>query len=177
MGPSRHHEVSTIDSGAGRALAITAGLLAIGLVINIGFELVLPSTASGIRGHEDNSLSTLVNVEQPTLRVRYGFEAYLHDVARGGTITVPTKRSVYGLLIENLSQMSVVVSEYDTEITRDRALALEPVIQIEGKGSVGADHEVVRYWILVGDGLPAPALTYYRVGDDVYVIDNRLGTP
>ncbi len=161
-----------------RAFVLLMSLLVLGTVINIAFELALSLDSSGIRSHADNALSTLVNSEDGgAVRDRYGFEAYLHDVARGGTMTVPNRRAVYSMILENLSQVSVVVAEYDTEITYDRASALEPAVRIEGEGAVGSDRQPVRYWILARADLPAPAVTYYVVGGDIYIIDDRLGTP
>lgn len=171
---------STSEPGSvqtSRAFVVIVGMLAIGTLLNVAFGVELPPTASGIRGHPDNALSTLVNIEQPVIRTRHGFEAYLHDVARGGTITVPHRRAVYHLALENFSQVTIVVADYDHEVSEETLLGLGAVTRIEGVGRVNADHDVVSYTFLMADDLPATSVTYYTVDGVVYVVDDRLGSP
>lgn len=156
---------------------IVAILLATGIIVNIGSVAVAQREAAGIRPHGDSRLSTLVAVEQPTLRLRHGFEAHLHDLARGGTIAVPDGNAVNRLMVENFSLVTVRTGGYEPTVTLDQIEALDPGVVIVGSGWTSTHSGEVTYRFLMRDTSLAPSVTFYRVGSDVYIVDDRLGTP
>ena len=166
-----------VPSLATRSLAVIAGLVLVGLLLNSVLWAISLSEQRGLVRHDDLNLSTLVVTEQRTLRLRYGFEAYLHDLAREGVITVPDTDVVDLRIVENLSQMTVVVADYDRMITQARIDALAPGVAIEGLGTVSEDGEDVVYQFLMRDETLASAVTYFAVGNQVVIIDNRLLVP
>ncbi len=171
-------ESAQVDSrSTGRVFIIVAGLLLVAIVVNVGSVVVAQRGAAGIRAHDDSRLSTLVVVEQPTVRIRHGFEAYLHDLARGGTITVPSGRAVNRLMVENFSLLTVNFGDYDSEISPERMQALDPGVVVLGAGWTSTHSGEVTYRFLMLDASLAPSVTYYFVGKDVYIVDDRLGTP
>jgi hypothetical protein len=171
-------ESAQVDTrSTGRVFVVIAGLLLIATVVNVGSVVVAQRGAAGIRAHDDGRLSTLVIVEQPTVRIRHGFEAYLHDLARGGTITVPSGRAVNRLMVENFSLVTVNFGDYDPEITLDRVAVLDPGVVVVGTGRTSTHSGEVTYRFLIRDASLAPSVTYYFVGNDVYIVDDRLGTP
>jgi hypothetical protein len=156
---------------------VIGGLLAIGAVANFAWNLALPETAVGFRPHPDNSLSTLVRIEQPTVSERHSFDAYLHDYARNGVIRVPTSRVIYPLMVENFAQMTIEETPYDPETTWDAVDALGGDIVIIERGIVARAGVPVSYRMVFLDDTLADSVTYYTVGDAVVIIDDRLGTP
>jgi hypothetical protein len=171
-------ESSQVEThSTGRVFVIVAGLLLVAIVVNVGSVVVAQRSAAGIRGHDDGRLSTLVVVEQPTVRIRHGFEAYLHDLARGGTVTVPSGSAVNRLMVENFSMVTVNLGDYDSEVTLERMEALDPGVVILGSGWTSTHSGEVTYRFLMLDASLAPSVTYYFVGKDVYIVDDRLGTP
>ena len=162
---------------ARRAFGLIAGLLVLGILVNSMLWYISLPDDRGLVGHTDLDLSTLVTSGQRTVEMRYGFEAYLHDVARGGTITVPDGDAVDRPLVESLSQMTVRVEEYNPRITQDRVNALAPDVELGGRGTVSGDGIEAVYIFLLADELPAPAVTYFTIGPQVYIIDDRLMNP
>lgn len=160
-----------------RALVVIAGVIAVAALMNWVWNLALPNTVSGMRGHPDNSIGTLVDIEMPILRDRHGFDAYLHDVARGGEINVPTYRVVYPLMVENLSQVTIVEASYEVETTAEAVESLGSGYEIIGEGKVARTGPVVPYRFVMLDRSVAPSVTYYTVGSEVVVVDDRLGRP
>ena len=160
-----------------RAFAMIAGLILVGVLLNSMLWYISRPEQRGLVRHDDPKLSTLVVTEQRTTRLRYSFETYLHDFARTGVITVPDADVVDVMLVENLSQMTVVVAEYDDRITQDRIDALSPGLKIVGLGSVSEAGADVVYQFLMLDDSTVPSVTYFVVDDQVVVIDDRLLGP
>ena len=164
-------------SAATRSLAVIAGLLVVGVLLNAMLWYISRPTQRGLTRHDDLNLSTLVVTEQRSLRLKFGFTAYLHDLARDGIITVPDAKAVDIATIENLSQMTVVVTDYDERITQDRIDGLSPGVEIAGLGLVVPGGEDVVYQFLMQDDSLAASLTYFVIADQVIVIDDRLLGP
>ena len=161
-------------SSSRRSLAVIAGLVLVGLLLNSMLWYTSHPKQRGLVRHDDLNLSTLVVTEQRTVRLRYGFATYLHDVARGGVIAVPDGDVVDQRKVENLSQMDIVVADYDETITQARIDALSPGVEITGLGSVGQDGEDVVYQFLMRDDSLAPSVTYFVIANQVVIVDDRL---
>lgn len=160
-----------------RALVVIAGLLAVGALMNFVWNLTLPETVIGFRPHPDNSLSTLVDIEQPLIRTRHSFDANLHDLARSGTLRVPSEQVIYPLQVENLAQMSIEVADYEVVTSQPAIAALGGEVIVEGRGVVARAGLPVSFRFVMLDESLAPSVTYYTIGQIVVVVDDRLGTP
>ncbi|MEN8239845.1 MAG: hypothetical protein ABFR53_11680 [Actinomycetota bacterium] len=162
---------------AARSLAVIAGLVLVGVLLNSMLWYISRPAHRGLIQHDDVNLSTLVVTEQRALRLQDGFAAYLHDLARQGVITVPDASVIDQRKLENLAQMTVNVDDYDYRITQARIDSLDPGVEIGELGLVGKSDEPVAYWFLMRDESLAPSVTYFTIGSHVYIIDDRLLGP
>jgi hypothetical protein len=80
-------------------------------------------------------------------------------------------------MVENFSLLTVNFGDYDSEISPERMQALDPGVVVLGAGWTSTHSGEVTYRFLMLDASLAPSVTYYFVGKDVYIVDDRLGTP
>jgi len=166
---------SSPSSPARRFVLFVVAVFAMASVVNIAWEIQLPSPSSGIRGHPDERLSTLARIEQPTIWRLSGFASVVHDIGRTGNVIVPAEGMLDQLQMENLSQVAVLVDEYSPELTADPAELFSGHARIGGTGIVASGGEVVP-WLVVWDD-DSEAVTSIRLftyGPSVILVDERL---
>lgn len=141
-------------SPAGRASLTIVVALLVGATANIVLNTQVGDLERSLRTHDSGELSFLARAGQNTVREKYAFPAALHDVAEGGVLIVPEGTQIGRFHVANLSGVTVVVQEYDPQITARLAIELDSEADMRFDGALHPDGEVTSIAIVAEDDVP-----------------------
>jgi hypothetical protein len=119
-------------------------LLVLGTLTNLGVLLRTPPTAFPLRAHNDGSLVTLVDTEQRSLRLAYGFYVDLVNLGSNATL-VNTVRVIEPSYVDGLADVEVVPGP-EARLSAD----VDPAALEGVTGTLEYDEQLIDYLIVPG---------------------------
>ncbi|MCH8899618.1 MAG: hypothetical protein IH942_03865 [Acidobacteria bacterium] len=163
-----------------RLLALITGGFILGSVANLFWETrVVPDVAHGERIavlRDDGRLVTLTGSTRSTPKERFLAATALLEIARGGTLRVPSEDSVDRYTVTRLARMTVEVADYRSELTETEALHLLGFVRFDGRGQLGdSTSSAVEFYIISSSNEPGPlSMSLLFHNGAAFIVDDDL---